>query len=283
VSSSVVVVAPSVAVDPEEARLLEIMVAGRRAAADLMDETVPQRRGELEVAVRAAEEARSLLVQAHQGLVAKLAHRYRSSGVPMADLMQEGNVGLLAALDRFDPAAGRFASFAWYWVRQMILAAIPQHRRGFCLSYGVARQVYRVRQVRTRLETELGREASAAEMAKACKLSVERVAQLEALTLPHNSLNETVSSTWATVDNDPSRISGERLAVEAVHALLDELPAREQFVIRRRYGLGSAPERLSDIAEKLGVTASRVCQIEREALQRLRRLAVGRQELLQAA
>jgi RNA polymerase sigma factor (sigma-70 family) len=263
--------------------MLEVMVAGRLAAAALMDETEPQRRAELEAAVRAAEEARSVLVQAHQGLVAKLAYRYRHSGVPMADLMQEGNVGLLAALDRFDPAAGRFASFAWYWIRQMILAAIPRHRRGFCLSYGVARQVYRVRQVRALLETELGREASVKELSEACKLSAERVVQLEALTQPHHALNETLSSTLADTADDPSRITGERLVVEAVHELLDELPAREQFVIRRRYGLGSAPERLTDIAEKLGVTASRVCQIEREALGRLRRLASGRRELLQAA
>jgi RNA polymerase sigma factor (sigma-70 family) len=284
VPSSVLVVAPSSAVDPEEARLLEVMVAGRRAA-DLMDEAAPERRAELVAAVRAAEEARSDLVQAHQGLVAKLAYRYRSSGVPMADLMQEGNVGLLAALDRFDPAAGRFASFAWYWVRQMILAAIPRHRQGFCLSSGVARQVYRVRQVRTRLEAELGREASLAEMSAECKLSEARVAQLEALTMPHHALNETVSSTLIdpAEDGDPSYITGKRQEAQAVHELLDELPARERSIIRRRYGLGSAPERLTEIAETLGVSASRVCQIEREALQRLRRLAASRQELLPAA
>lgn len=280
-STSALLVAPSSpAVDPEEARLLGIIVAGRRAAADLVDETAPERRRELEAAVRVADDARRALVQAHQGLVAKLAYRYRHSGVPMADLMQEGNVGLLAALDRFDPTAGRFASFAWYWVRQMILAAIPGQRGGFCLSPGVARQVYRVRQVRTRLEGELGREASVAEMSGACKLSAERVAQLESLTLPHHALNETVGSTLTgPAEDDPSQITGRRLAIQAVHELLDELPTRERFVIQRRYGLGVAPERLTDIAETLGVTASRVCQIEHEALQRLRRLAASHQEL----
>lgn len=258
-------------------------MAGRSAATALTDETAPERRRQLEAAVRAAEDARSHLVQAHQGLVAKLAYRYRHSGVPMADLIQEGNVGLLAALDRFDPAAGRFASFAWYWVRQMILAAIPGQRRGFCLSPGVARQVYRVRQVRTRLEAELGREASVAQISEACQLSAARVAQLEALTMPHNALNEAVSSTLIDTADDPFRITGRRLAVQALRELLDELPDRERSVIQRRYGLGSAPERLTDIAQTLGVTASRVCQIERDALQRLRRLAAGHQELLPAA
>lgn len=123
------VVAPS-AVDPEEARLLEIIVTGRRAAAELAEEPAPDRRKGLEAAVGAADEARRLIVQAHQGLVAKIARRYQRSGVPMADLMQEGNIGLLAALDRFDPEAGRFSSFAWYWVRQMMLAAIPPSPAG---------------------------------------------------------------------------------------------------------------------------------------------------------
>ncbi len=282
-SGSAVAVAPSGAVRPEEARLLEVMVAGREAAAALGEETDPRRRSELEAAVRAAEEARDLLVQAHQGLVGKVASRYRHSGVAMADLMQEGNLGLLAALERFDPDAGRFASFAWYWVRQMILAAIPQHRSGFCLSYGVARQVYLVRQNRARLETELGREATTAEVAKACKLSPERVVQLEALTQPHHALGHSVSSTLADPAEDPWRVTDERFLIEAVHQLLDELPARERIVIRRRYGVDAIPERLSDIARDLGVSASRVCQIENEAMLRLRRLAAGRRELLLAA
>jgi DNA-directed RNA polymerase sigma subunit (sigma70/sigma32) len=203
VSRPAFVVAPS-AVDPEEARLLEIIVTGRRAAAELAEEPAPDRRKGLEAAVGAADEARRLIVQAHQGLVAKIARRYQRSGVPMADLMQEGNIGLLAALDRFDPEAGRFSSFAWYWVRQMMLAAIPRHRRG-------------------------------------------------------------------------------RLALQAVHELLHELPPREQLVIRHRYGLGVPQRRQTDVAQTLGVTASRVCQIERDALEGLRRLAAGQRDQLLVA
>lgn len=203
----------------------------------------------------------------------------------MADLMQEGNVGLLAALDRFDPEAGRFTSFAWYWVRQMMLAAIPSHQRGFCLSYGVARQVYRVRKIRTRLEAELGREASTAEMSEACKLSTERVTQLESVTLAHQPVSENVQSSLADSadDGDPQQILVKRLTIQAVHELLHELPARERLVIRHRYGLGAPQQRLTEIAGTLGVTASRVCQIEREALERLRRLAAGRRDQLLVA
>ena len=284
-SNSVLGVAPQPAVDAEETRLLEIIVAGRRAAADLVDETAPDRREALAAQVREGEEARRLIVASHQGLVAKLARRYRSSGVPMADLMQEGNIGLLAALERFDPAAGRFASFAWYWIRQMMLAAIPQHRGGFCLTSGVARQVYRVRKTRERLEAELGREASVAETAQACGLSPARVRQLEAANLPLHPLSEMVSATVADPeeDGDPSRITSNRLAIEAMHGLVHELSPREQLVIRHRYGLGVPPGRLSDIGAMLGVTASRVCQIERDALRRLRQLATGRRDQLLVA
>ncbi|MGH8973586.1 MAG: sigma-70 family RNA polymerase sigma factor [Acidimicrobiia bacterium] len=284
-SSSALVVAPASPVPAGEVRLLEIVVAGRRAAVDLRDETSPQKREELESAVRGAEEARGLIIQAHQGLVAKLANRYRHCGVPMADLMQEGNIGLLAALDRFDPAAGRFASFAWFWVRQMILAAIPQNQRGFCLSYGVSRQVYRVRRVRQRLETELGREPSRAEVSVASGLSAQRVAQLETVTLPHQPLNEMAGATPVDLvdEDDPQRVIAQRHAINAVHDLLNELPARERLIIRQRYGLGMPHRRLADIAETLGVSASRICQIEGEALQRLRRLAAGRRDELLVA
>lgn len=284
-SNSVLAVVPPTALESEEARLLEVIVAGRRAAADLATETSPERREDLRARVRAADEARQRIVASHQGLVAKLARRYRHSGVPLADLMQEGNIGLLAALDRFDPAAGRFASFAWYWVRQMMLAAIPRHRGGFCLTSGVARQVYRVRKVRDRLEAELGREASTAEMSRACGLSLQRVRQLESVNLPLHPLSESVSASVVdpAEDGDPSRITGHRLAVEAMHDLLAALPARERLVIRHRYGLDGPPRRLQDIGAMLGVTASRVCQIERDALRRLRQLAADqRDELLVA-
>ncbi|MGH9034824.1 MAG: sigma factor-like helix-turn-helix DNA-binding protein, partial [Acidimicrobiia bacterium] len=159
------------------------------------------------------------------------------------------------------------------------------HRQGFCLSPGVARQVYRVRKARARLEAELGREASVVELSEACQLSAERVAQLEGVGTPHHALSESVSATLVDpAENcDPSYITGRRLTIEAIHELLEGLPPRERLVIGRRFGLDSAPERLTDIAETLGVTASRVCQIEREALQRLRRLAAGRRELLPAA
>ena len=282
--SSAVVVAPS-AVDPEEARLLEIIVRGRRATADLADEPAPDRREELEALVRAADDARRVIVQAHQGLVAKVARRYQRSGVPMADLMQEGNVGLLAALDRFDPEAGRFVGFAWYWVRQMILAAIPRNRRGFCLSSGVARQVYRVRQVRDRLEAELGREATTAEIAAASRLSTMRVTQLESVNLTHHPVNESLRSSLpdSAESGDPEHVLVKRLTLQAVHELLGKLPPRERLVIRHRYGLGVPQQRLTEIAETLGVTGSRVCQIEREALERLRRLAAGQRDQLLVA
>lgn len=268
--------------EAEEARLLGLVHAGRLAAGELEATTDPEERRRLEAAVRAGEQARGPVVEAHQGLVAKVARRYRYSGVPMADLMQEGNVGLIAALDRFDATAGtRFASFAWFWIRQTILAGIPLHRQGFTLSPGVAREAYRVRKVRAELESRLGREAYVAEVAAQAGLTAERVAQLESLNHGHQLLSDQVASTAVNVDydGDPSSLTGRELTLRAVRDLVDQLPTRERFVIRCRYVL---EQRLSDIARTLGVTPSRVCQIEREALGRLRRMAAAHDDLLVA-
>jgi len=232
----------------------------------------------------AAPEARRLIIETHQRLVARVASPYRHSGVPMADLIQEGNLGLIAALDRFDPTLGfRFGTFAAYWVRQLILAAIPRHRRGLSLSPAVAKAAHRVRKVRAALEAELGREATTAEVGEAAHISAARVRRLECLALPHQTLTESVSAITvdAVDDGDPSALP--EVPVAAIRGLLDQLPARQRFVICGRYGIGSERRFLTDLGETLGVSASRVSQIEREALGRLRHLAARQRDALLVA
>ena len=233
--------------------------------------------------VAAAAEARRLIIEAHQRLVASVARPYRPSGVPMADLIQEGNLGLIAALDRFDPTVGcRFGTFAAYWVRQLILAAIPRQRRGLSLSPAVAKAAHRVRKVRAAIEATLGREATAAEVGEAAQMSAARVRRLESLALPHQSLTESVSAVTvdAVDDGDPS--ATREVPVAAIRELVEQLPARQRLVICGRYGIGSERRLLTDLGETLGVSASRVSQIERDALGRLRRLAARQREALVA-
>lgn len=267
----------------EEARLFGVVATGRAAAAELAADPGSPRREVLEWDARAGLEARRILLEAHQDFVAIVASRYRHSGVPMADLVQEGNIGLISALERFDPGVGvRFATFAAFRVRRTILAGIPLHRRGMPLSPRVAREVYRLRKVRAALEGQRGREVTVAEVAEAAAMTMERVRRLEALNLPHQPLTETVASTAAGGD-DGLPWSEPEVQVDAIRELLSRLSPREQYVIAHRFGIGCAPQLQAEVAEALGVTGSRVSQIERQALEHLRRLAAGRRDALLVA
>ena len=266
----------------QESRLFAVVVAGRHAAAELAAAPDGPRREIHEWDVRAGVEARRIILEAHQNFVAIVASRYRHSGVPMNDLIQEGNVGLVCALDRFDPEVGvRFATFASFWVRRTILAGIPLHRRGMPLSPRVARELYRLRKIRTALEAKLAREATSDEVAHVAGLSPTRVRRLEALNLPLQPLTEAVTSTAGVADELDG--SEPEVQVEAIRELVSRLSSREQYVISRRFGIGCAPELQTQVAEALGVTGSRISQIERQALEHLRRLAAGRRDALLVA
>jgi DNA-directed RNA polymerase sigma subunit (sigma70/sigma32) len=282
---------PNLTPPPAEAALASVAASigldGRLSAADerlLFEILAAAQASPSAGTLAAAAEARRLIIETHQRLVARVASPYRHSGVPMADLIQEGNLGLIAALDRFDPTVGcRFGTFAAFWVRQLILAGIPRHRRGLSLSPAVAKAAHRVRKVRAAVEAKLGRAATTAEVAEAAHMSAARVRRLESLALPHQTLTESVSAITvdAVDDGDPS--AAPEVPVAAIRELLDQLPARQRLVICGRYGIGCERRFLTDLGETLGVSASRVSQIEREALTRLRRLAARRRDALLVA
>jgi RNA polymerase sigma factor (sigma-70 family) len=259
----------------EEARLLLIVAEGRTAAGELAGDPGPQRRAELEAVLAAAGRARTALVERHQGFVATVARRYRTGRVPLDDLIQEGNIGLLDALDRFDPSMGvRFSTFAFYAVRRTIVGALPRHQDGMSRSRQVVREANRVRKVRAELEFTLGRTVTVDEVAETARLSPRRVRQLEWLAVGVLPLHDETAREVADVvdDGDPANRDDDDGA--AVRILLDRLPASQRAVIASRYGFDEAEPRLQrDIAEALGVTVSRVSQIERTALERLRFLA----------
>jgi RNA polymerase primary sigma factor len=258
----------------EEARLLLTVAEGRAAAAELAGHPDPARKVELDAVVAAAEKARAKIVETHQGFVARIARRYCSGRVPLDDMIQEGNIGLLEAIDRFDPAVGvRLATFAIYPVRRTIVAALPRHHDGFALSRSIVREANRVRKVRSQLEFTVGRSATTAEVAEAAHLSMRRVRELEWLAVSPLPLNdETALSVVDTVDDgNPANHDADDGPV--VRSLLECLPTTQGTVIASRYGFESEPRFQWEIAEALGVTESRVSQIERAALDRLRRIA----------
>ena len=259
----------------EEDRLLLVVAEGRAAAAELALDPDPDRRRVLEAAVRAAGRARATVVENHQGFIATVARRYRTGRVPLDDLMQEGNIGLLEALDRFDPAVGvRFNTFAFYAVRRMIVAALPRHQEGLSRSRQVVREANRVRKLRAELEFTLGRTVTADEVAEAAGLSLRRVRALEGLAVGVLPLHDETARDFVDVVDDGDPANREDDNGPMLRNLLDRLPASQRAVIASRYGFDEPEPRFQrDIADALGVTVSRVSQIERAALDRLRFLA----------
>ena len=234
--------------------------------------------------------ARQTLIERNLRLVVSIARHYAHRGLALPDLIEEGNLGLMHALDKFDPERGfRFSTYATWWIRQAIERAIVQQARTIRLPAHVMRELSVVQRALRHLENHLpadGREATIEDVAHLIDRPLDDVARLV-------RLQEHVLSLDAPLDRDPSLTIGDGLADEGAiepelllhHDALERfvadwlaaLPARERLVIERRYGLNHAEvATLDDLSRELGVTRERVRQIQVEALERLRaRLAAA--------
>ncbi len=221
------------------------------------------------------------LVQANLRLVVNLARKATGYGVPLLDLIQEGNLGLMHAARLFDPERGvRFSTYATWWIRQAIGRAVIDQSRVVRLPPPLHDLDIRVRRTQARLNGELGREATLAEVAATLRLPVRKLEDLMAWTRPICSLETPIGDGEDAILQglvpDPDAVDpGESivgLALRAeIGALLATLSTRERQVIAARVGLdGKAPRTLEAIGHRLGVTRQRVQQIEREAMAKLR-------------
>ncbi len=241
-------------------------------------------REELEWLVEEGERATQRFVQANLRLVVSIARKYGRSAMPMLDLVQEGNTGLIRAVEKFDYVKGfKFSTYATWWVRQAITRGIAQQARVVRLPVHVVEELNQIGSARRNLERSLGREPEPAELAGELDMAVERVLDLIAWGRDHVSLD-------TPVDEDGDTSLGDLVARETMpgpdSAVLDDesrrrlddlvelLDARSADVIRSRYGLvDGRQEKLADIGARHGVSAERVRQLEREALAQLRKLA----------
>ena len=213
-----------------------------------------------------------LLIEANLRLVVTIARRYKGCGVPFLDLVQEGNVGLLHALDGFDPAhGGRFSTFAFWCIRHAVRQAAADQRRLVRIPPATAEAVDRLRRAAGWLAQVLGREPAAGELAQELGTTAERAARLMRLSGPALPADG--------MDGAPQGVSPPDEAVLValrvdLYAVLARLSARERRVLRLRFGLVDG-RRCSpqEIAHRLGLTCERVRQIETEALARLRHAA----------
>jgi RNA polymerase primary sigma factor len=231
-------------------------------------------------------EARDLLVRSNLRLVVHVARGYRSRGVPLADLVAEGNLGLLRAVEAFDPAMNTpFAAYASFWIRQSIRRALVRMARSVRLPAHAARLLAAWRRTAARLCRELGRPPTDAEVAHSLRLPRRKAALVQrAMRVDSGQPRTGSDEEWCTLDaviaDGSGSAPGDDLEQrEEVRRALEEvgrLPPRQAAVLRLRFGLGGGePLNLRQIGEQLGLTRERVRQIEHEALGELARRRAG--------
>lgn len=239
----------------------------------------------LSLAARAREgdeAARRKIILANLRLVVHLARNYRTRGLPMLDLIEEGNLGLIHAVDRFEPERGlRFSTYASIWIRQSMLRGIAEQSRSIRIPVQMFQQANRFMRTGRAMVARLGREPSAAEIGAELGISAVRAERLAALVGGMRSLDESSSlDAFEALSADAATnapVSIERLIElqlehERLDQLLRSLSEREEQIIRIRYGFYDGESRtLAQTGEHFGITRERVRQIEARAIDKLRR------------
>jgi RNA polymerase sigma factor (sigma-70 family) len=274
----------------EEVELAKRIEVGLYAAALLSGGVKAKERGkkpveatdeELQQLVDLGEQAQRRFVMANLRLVVSVARKYGRAQMPLLDLVQEGNTGLIRAVEKFDYTKGfKFSTYGTWWVRQSISRGIAQQGRIVRLPVHVAEQVNQVGAVRRTLERRLGREPELDEIAGEMGVEVDRVLDLMRYGRDHVSLDAPVEEGGDTALGDliarepmpgPDEVFLDAEEHQRLESLLDQLDDRSADVVRRRYGLLDGRQaKLADIGAVWGITAERVRQIERHAIAKLR-------------
>ncbi len=231
----------------------------------------------------AHDEARSTLIKANLRLVVKIAHDFKGLGLPLLDLISEGNIGLMRAVEKFDPAKGaKFSSYAAWWIKQSMRRALANQSRTIRIPVQSAGKINKIKSVRMKLAEKLGREPTDAEIAEHLAYSERTVAGLRLADLRTFSLHDPIQQGEDGEFQDiipdrgamtPDRILGDVESVKRLISLLSELEIREQMILKMRFGLdGKRPKTLEEVSQEIGRTRERVRQIQNQALTKLRAL-----------
>lgn len=231
------------------------------------------------------DDARSTLIKANLRLVVKIAHDFKGLGLPLLDLISEGNIGLMRAVEKFDPAKGaKFSSYAAWWIKQSMRRALANQSRTIRIPVQSAGKINKIKSVRMKLTEELGREPTDAEIAEHLDFSERTVAGLRLADLRTFSLHDPIQQGEEGEFQDiipdrhamtPDQILGDVESVFRLMDLLEKLEERERRILEMRFGLrGNRPLTLEEVSQEIGRTRERVRQIQNQALSKLKQLLV---------
>src|SRR4030081_636891 len=227
-------------------------------------------------------EARALMIKANLRLVVKIAHDYANLGLPLLDLISEGNIGLMKAVERFDPAkGGKLSTYAAWWIKQSIKRALANQSKTIRLPVNLGDKISKMRRVALQMSEELGREPTDDELSEEIGIASRKVSELEGVGIRPASLDAPISDDALTefgesVADEEARTPFELLRDKDLHhevdGLLGGLTAREKKIISERFGFdGGERKTLQEVGKELGVSRERIRQLENSALSKLRR------------
>ena len=228
------------------------------------------------------DEARKKMITANLRLVVKIAQDYSNIGLSLLDLINEGNIGLMKAVERFDPSkGGKLSTYASWWIKQSIKRALANQSKTIRLPVHMVDRVTQIRRITQQLSEKLGREPSDEELAEEMKIPVSRITHLKSVSKKPASLDSPIndedgSNLGDLVPDEKSTSPLEKLQSKSlvgdVDKVLSTLEPREADIIRLRFGLeGRDPKTLEEVGEQIGITRERVRQLQEQAIRQLRK------------
>ncbi len=240
-----------------------------------------------------ATACRRKLIQSNLRLAVHIARRYSQHGIPMSDLIQDANVGLIKGAERFDPTKGfRFSTYAYWWISEEVKRCLQRGNRLVHTPENVIDEIRQLQKVSLSMHQDLGRTPSQSELAQEMEASPSRIGELRALALREISTDVPLVEDGSVTLGDslesgeqaaPDHPMSERDNTRTLATMLSELNDREKMILARRYGLGlPEPDTLQVISDDLGISRERVRQIEKSALKKLQASFSGLGERLEA-